>query len=170
MKVERIQSYPVSARTLVDMLTDKQFFIARFAMSGIDSYHFDSFERHGDELVIRVCRDVSLRSGSVPVFARKFVGNSYQMVQEFIWTQTEKLPYHARYRFTVGTAPVDVSGFIEITEKDGKAQQYVRVNISAHVPLIGNKIASMLAEKVESGLDSDYRATLRYIEENQLAE
>ena len=92
------------------------------------------------------------------------------MVQEFIWTQTEKLPYHARYHFAVGTAPVDVNGFVEISEKEGRAQQYVRVNISAHVPLIGNKIAGMLAEKVESGLDSDYRATLRYIEENQLAE
>lgn len=168
-KVERIQRYPVSARALLGMLTDQQFFVARFSMSGIDNYRFDTFEQQGSELVIRVSRQVSLRPGNVPLFARKFVGSSYVMTQEFIWTDMDSLPYRARYRFSVGNAPVDVTGFIEIAEQDGEAQQYVRVNISAHVPLVGNKIAALLAEKVESGMDSDYRATMRYIEENKLA-
>lgn len=164
MKVERTQSYPISARALVDILTDKEFFLARFKMSNIENCHFEAFEKQGNDLVIRMLREVSLRPGNVPTFARKFIGSSYTMVQEFIWTETEKMPFHARYRFSVGSAPVEVNGSIEVTEVDGKAQQAIRVNISSTVPLVGKKIAALVAEKVESGLDSDYRGTLRYIE------
>lgn len=123
----------------------------------------------GDELVIRVRQEVSLRPGNVPVFARKFIGNAYSLMQEYIWTETECEPYHAHYRFAVGNAPVDVSGSISVTDHDGKAQQIIRVNVTSSVPLIGNKIAALVAEKVESGLDSTYRGTMRYIEERILS-
>ncbi|MBQ0753814.1 MAG: DUF2505 domain-containing protein [Gammaproteobacteria bacterium] len=169
MKVERKLNYPVSARQLVDILTDKAFFAARFEMSAIENYHFDTFEKVGDELVIRVRQEVSLRPGNVPVFARKFIGNAYSLMQEYIWTETECEPYHAHYRFAVGNAPVDVSGSISVTDHDGKAQQIIRVNVTSSVPLIGNKIAALVAEKVESGLDSTYRGTMRYIEERILS-
>ena len=169
MKVERIQSYPIGAEKLVSILTDKEFFIARYAMSNIENYHFDAFDRQEGELVIRVRREVSLRPGDVPVFARKFIGNSYDMVQEFIWTETDKQPYHARYRFSVGTAPVSVTGVISIRDVDGKAQQHIVVDVSSSVPLVGNKIAALVGEKVDSGLDSDYRGTMRYLEKNGIA-
>lgn len=165
MKVERTQDYPVAADELVRIMTDKDFFIARFAMSNIDNYHFDAFDQQGDELVIRVRREVSLRPGNVPVFARKFIGNSYQMVQEFIWTETQRQPYHARYRFSVGNAPVSVTGAIRIEDVDGKARQHIVVDVSSNVPLVGNKIAALVAEKVDSGLDSDYRGTMRYLQQ-----
>ncbi len=169
MKVERTQDYPIAAEQLVRILTDKEFFVARFAMSNIDNYHFDSFDMQGDELVIRVRREVSLRPGNVPVFARKFIGNSYQMVQEFIWTETKTQPFHARYRFSVGNAPVAVAGAITIRDVNGKAQQHVVVDVSSNVPLVGNKIAALVAEKVDSGLDSDYRGTMRYLQQAGLA-
>ena len=165
MKVERTQRYPVSARKLVDILTDKAFFQARYAMSNIDNYHFDAFDQQGDELVIRVRREVALRPGNVPVFARRFIGNSYQLVQEFIWTQLHEAPYSARYRFSVGNAPVDVSGLITIDDVDGQARQSILVNVSSNMPLVGGKIAALVADKVDAGLDSDYRGTMRYIEE-----
>lgn len=168
MKVERTLDYPVSARQLIDILTDKDFFLARFKMSNIDSYHFDAFEEQGTELVIRVRQEVSLRPGNVPMFARRFIGNSYDLVQEYIWTEISNAPYHAHYRFSVGSAPVDVSGSIEVVDKEGQAQQIIRVNVSSSIPLVGNKIAALVASKVDSGLDSTYRATIRYIKEKGL--
>lgn len=168
MKVQRTQEYPISSSELVSILTDKEFFLARFAMSNIDNYHFDAFDLQGDELVIRIRREVSLRPGSVPVFARKFIGSSYQMVQEFVWTETQQAPYHARYRFSVGNAPVSVTGAITIQDVNGKAQQKIIVDVSSSVPLMGNKIAALVAEKVDSGLDSDFRGTMRFIEQKGL--
>lgn len=169
MIVERKLIYPVPARQLIDILTDKDFFKARFEMSNVTNYHFDAFEQQGSEMVIRVRQDVSLRPGNVPVFARKFVGNSYSLLQEYIWTETENEPYHARYRFAVGNAPVDVSGSIVVTEVGGKAQQVIRVSVSSTIPLVGKKITALVADKVESGLDSTYRGTMRYIEERILS-
>lgn len=168
MKVERTHSYPVAAETLFKTLTDKSFFEARFAMSGIDDYHFEAFEPHGDEFVIRVVRDMALRHDNVPAFARRFMGKTYQLVQEFIWTKTDSQPYRARYRFALGNVPVDVSGVIELDEHDKKARQHICVQVNSNLPLIGGKIASLAGEKVDKGLDSDYRSTLRYLEERGL--
>lgn len=169
MNVQRTQRYPVSAETLFRVMTDRDFYDRRFAMSGIDDHRFEAFDRHGDELVIRIVRDVALRADSVPAWARRFVGKPQSLVQEFVWTCSGTPPYRARYRFSIGNVPVDVRGHIEIHDADGQAEQRIRVEVDSRVPLIGGKIAAYAGEKVEKGLDSDYRGTMRYLESQGLA-
>lgn len=169
MKVQRDQLYPVSADTLFQTMTDRSFYERRFEMSGVDDYHFEAFDRQGDQLVIRVVRDVALKAGAVPGWARKFAGKPQRLVQEFIWTCSDRPPYRARYRFSVGNVPVDVQGRIEISDQNGKAEQRIEVEVDSRVPLIGGKIAAFAGEKVEKGLDSDYRGTMRYLESEGLA-
>lgn len=169
MKVERSQRYPVSADTLFDVMTDRAFYESRFAMSGIDDYHFEAFDRHGNELVIRIVREVALKADSVPGWAKRFVGKPQRLVQEFVWTCSDAPPYRARYRFAIGSVPVDVGGEVEIRDAGGEAEQNIRMEVDSRVPLIGGKISSFACDKVEKGLDSDYRGTMRYLERQGLA-
>lgn len=170
MKVERHRDYPVSAKQLMEALTSRHFFEARFSMSGIDDFHFEAFEETDRGLLIRVLRDMELKADKVPSFARRFLGRSYTLVQEFVWTERQTLPYRAEYRFGLGDIPVTVHGEIELEEHDGQARQHYRVSVESRVPVIGRKLAELVGARVEKALDSDYRGTLKYLRAEGLAD
>jgi hypothetical protein len=168
MQVERRHDFDVSARELVDAMTSREFFRFRFSLSGVDDFRFDAFEQTDAGFLIRVLRDMEISGGNVPVFARKFLGQTYTLVQEFLWTSLEQSPYRAEYHFYLGNIPVQVKGGIEITERNGRAHQCYRVHVSSSVPVVGRKLVNLVGERVEKALDSDYRGTLRFLEHQGL--
>jgi len=168
VKVDRYQDYPLPAQQLLAVLTDRHFFEARHVMSGVTDFHFDAFGEQADGFLIRILRDVKITSDKVPAFAKRFLGSNNTLVQEFLWTERNVLPYRARYRFSLGSVPVEVRGDVTITERNGQAQQHLLIQVHSTVPLIGKKLAAMVGERVEDALNSDYRATLRYLREKAL--
>ncbi|MDF1629495.1 MAG: DUF2505 domain-containing protein [Alcanivoracaceae bacterium] len=168
MKVERYQDYPLAADKLLEVLTDRQFFEARHTMSGAADFHFDAFGEQHDGFLIRILRDIDIPMDKVPSFARRFIGNNKTLVQEFLWVERKRQPYRAHYRFALGKVPVEVHGAVTITERDGMAQQHMLVEVHSTVPLIGSKLAAMVGERVDKALDSDYRATLKYLRQQGL--
>lgn len=168
MKVERFQDYPLPAEQLLAVLTNKHFFEERHAMSGVQHFHFDAFGEQADGFLIRILRDVDIPLDKVPSFARRFIGNNNTLVQEFLWTERQQAPYRARYRFALGKVPVEVRGEMTVMDQGGKARQHLLVQVHSSVPLIGNKLAAMVGERVDKALDSDYRATLKYLRQHGL--
>ena len=53
-----------------------------------------------------------------------------------------------------------------VLEADGEnhAIQRTEVTLSSSVPLVGKKLVSLLAPKVDDALAGDYRQTLRYVQ------
>jgi hypothetical protein len=168
VKVERYQDYPLAAEQLLAVLTDRHFFEARHAMSGVDDFHFDAFGEQPDGFLIRILRDIEIPVDKVPSFARRFVSGNSTLVQEFLWFERQRQPYRARYRFALGKVPVEVRGEMTLAEREGIARQHLLVQVHSSVPLIGNKLAAMVGERVDKALDSDYRATLKYLRERGL--
>lgn len=168
MKVERHQDYPLPAQQLMTVLTDRHFFEVRYAMSGDIEFRFDAFAEQPDGLLIRILRDIDIPMEKVPSFARRFVSDNQTLVQEFLWIERNSLPYRAHYRFALGKVPVEVHGEVTITEQNGVAQQHMLVEVKSSVPLIGKKLAAMVGERVDKALDSDYRATLKYLRQQGL--
>ena len=168
MRVERHQVYPVSARTLVDVLTHQDFFRWRLGARGEDDFHFDAFEQTSEGMLIRVHRELQIKSDRVPAVARRFVGRGATLVTEFLWTETQTQPYQARYLFKLGSVPVEVKGQVRLLDEQGSAHQHIVVEVTSNVPLIGRKLVEMVGERVEKALDSDYRGTLRYLEKQGL--
>lgn len=168
MEVQRHHDFSLSASDLLEALTSQRYFESRFAMSGIDDYHFEAFEETRDGLLIRILRDLEISGSNVPSFARRFLGTQYTLVQEFLWKKRDQPPYRAEYRFALGNVPVEVRGAIEIEERDGVARQHYRVRVSSSMPLIGRKLEKLVGERVEKALDSDYRGTLRFLEQEGL--
>lgn len=168
MKVEHEHEFPVSPETLLQVLTSRRYFEARFAMSGVDDFHFDAFTETDQGLLIRVLRDLEIRSDKVPSFARRFLGQRYTLTQEFLWTERAELPYRAQYRFKLGDIPVTVHGEMKITDQNGQAGQQYRVEVESSVPVIGRKLVELVGERVDKALESDYRGTLKHLRQEQL--
>lgn len=168
MEVQRHHDFSLPAPELLEALTSRRYFESRFAMSGIEDYHFDAFEETREGLVIRILRDLELKADNVPSFARRFLGKQYTLVQEFVWTRRDEPPYRARYRFALGNIPVEVHGDVEIEDLGATARQNYRVRVKSSVPLIGRKLEQLVGERVGKALDSDYRGTLKFLEQEGL--
>lgn len=167
MKLQTTRHFPVSAETLLGILLSRDFYQKRYAMSGIDDFSFDAFDQTPRGFLIRILRQMEIKSGSVPSFARKFVGSQAVLETEFLCTEKDQQPYRIEYRFSFGKVPVKVEGVMEIRdEEDGTARQDIYATVSSSIPLIGGKLAALVGEKADKGLQSDYRATCRYIEEH----
>jgi hypothetical protein len=168
MKVEHQHEFEVTPATLLDVLTSHRYFEARFAMSGIEDFWFDAYEETREGFLIRVEREIEIRSEKLPSFARRFLGQRYTLTQEFLWTHRDALPYRAQYRFKLGDIPVTVHGEMRIDDHDGKAAQQYRVQVESSVPVIGRKLVDLVGQRVDKALESDYRGTLRYLEQEDL--
>jgi len=57
-----------------------------------------------------------------------------------------------------------ISGVMILTGDDSEAVQHTEVEISSSVPLVGKKLVSLVAPKIDDALAGDYRHTLRYVE------
>lgn len=170
MKVEHQHEFPVAPSTLLEVLTSRAYFEARFAMSGVEEFWFDAYEETERGFLIRVLRELEIRSDKVPAFARRFLGQHYTLTQEFLWTHRDEPPYRAEYRFKLGDIPVTVSGEMKITDENGHAGQQYRVEVDSSVPVIGRKLVGLVSERVDKALESDYRGTLKYLQQQGLVD
>lgn len=168
LTVER--HYPIAVHRLYEIVTSKAFFEQRFAWGKIDNYRFDEFAVDPQRALIRIIQPIKIKTEKMPSFARRLVPASADLTTEFSWRDNVgSLPYIADYRFVLAGVPLNVEGVMTLTADGSDAasacRQITQVNISCPVPLVGRKIVSLLAPKVEEALAGDYRHTLRYVEE-----
>lgn len=166
MQLQRSRTFAVPAPRLFEVLTSKAFFDARHALSGASQYRYDAFGPTERGLLVRIIRELDLSGRALPGFARRFVGESAALTMEFLWTHTEAPPYRAELRCSVGRVPVQVHGSMVIDDAGGEAQQQLTLTIDSSVPLVGGKLAEVVAAQLDKGLQSDYRATLAYLQAN----
>ncbi|MCK0536165.1 DUF2505 domain-containing protein [Alcanivorax quisquiliarum] len=166
MQLQRCRSFAVPATRLFQVLTSKPFFDARHAMSGASQYRYDAFGPTERGLLVRIIRELDLSAKPLPGFARRFVGESAALTMEFLWTHTQAPPYRAELRCSIGRVPVQVHGHMTIADEGGEALQTLALTIDSSVPLVGSKLAAIVAAQLDKGLQSDYRATLAYLQAN----
>ncbi|MBZ2187650.1 DUF2505 domain-containing protein [Alcanivorax sp. JB21] len=166
VQLARTRRFPVSASALYSVLTCRAYYDARFAMSGVTDYGYEEEQMPDGALLIRLTRQMDVKSGKVPAFARRFIGRSAALISEFVWQPGTTQPFRAGFRFSMGSVPVTVAGSMTLSEDGaGHAQQDLEADITSSVPLLGRKLAQLVADQVDKGLASDSRATLRYLEE-----
>ena len=165
-ELERTREYPVPAPELVRILSSRDYYETRHAWSGISNWHFDAFGETDGGFLIRLHRPLEIRSDRIPSFARALLPRSTTLVTELLWRQTEREPFEGRYRFSLTGVPVEVLGHMKVLGGENGARQRIRLEIDSRVPLIGGRIAALVTSGVDRALESDHRATLRYIDES----
>lgn len=165
MKVVQTRTFPLSAERLLALLTSQEFYISRYNILEVSDYRFKQCEQTDAGFVIEISREIEIKTDRIPAFARRFVGDKAELSTKFVWQTEGEGPYEGRYSVEMAAAPVAISGVAVISAlKADTCQQEITLDIKSSLPLVGKKLAALLAERVEKVLEEDYQATLRYLD------
>jgi len=167
MKLAQTRTYPISAEQLLSLLTSREFYVGRYDILAVNDYCFEQCEQTEQGFVVHIKRNMPINTDRIPGFARRFVGDTAELSTKFVWENEGPSPYVGRYSVTMAGAPVTIEGVVRIAEQSvGSCEQHIALTIDCSVPLVGKKLAALLAQRVEVVLEDDYQATLRYIKQS----
>ena len=87
----------------------------------------------------------------VPGFARKFVGEEINIVQDETWSSTTD----AALTVTIPGKPGRMTGTIRLVGDAGGTTEIVEVDVSVSIPLVGGKIADFIGEMLTKALRAE---------------
>ncbi len=94
----------------------------------------------------------------VPSFARKFIGDEVNIVQEESWISATD----ADITVTIPGKPGEMTGTARLTESGGVTTETVVMDVKVSIPLVGGKIEGLIADlllralKAENTVGRDY--------------
>ncbi len=118
--------------------------------------HRVSVEADDDSTAVTIDQVQAARG--IPSFARKFVGDEINIVQEETWST----PDEGVIRVTIPGKPGEMSGTARLRESGGVTTETVDLSIKVSIPLVGGKIEGLIADlllkalKAENHVGRDY--------------
>lgn len=107
--------------------------------------HMLSYEVTVDGSTVTV--DQRQDAGNIPGFAKKFVGAELQIVQSEVWDGP-----HGEITVTIPGKPGNITGTADVRQHDDRVVETVVLDIAVNIPLVGGKIAALIAEKLRKTL------------------
>lgn len=95
----------------------------------------------------KVTVDQRQDAGNIPGFAKKFVGAELQIVQSEVWNGP-----HGDITVTIPGKPGTISGTADVRQDGDRVVETVVLDIEVNIPLVGSKIAKLIAEKLQKTL------------------
>lgn len=119
---------------------------------------------------VKVTGDPAAGSGTVmveqvqsatglPSFARKFVGDEIEIVQDETWTS----PTGADLHVSIPGKPGQMAGTIRLRESGGTTTETVEMEIRVSIPLVGGKIESLIADLLRKALKVENAVGRQYL-------
>ncbi|MGB0101422.1 MAG: DUF2505 domain-containing protein [Nocardioides sp.] len=108
-----------------------------------------SIETDADTKVVVV--DQVQPATGVPGFARKFVGDTINIVQREDWSSLDAADLHV----TIPGKPGEMTGTIALVESGAQTTETVDVRITVNLPLVGAKIESLIADLLHHALEAE---------------
>lgn len=106
----------------------------------------------------KVTVDQRQDAGNIPSFAKKFVGAELQIVQSEVWDGP-----HGDITVTIPGKPGAISGTADVRQDGDRVVETVVLDIEVNIPLVGGKIAKMIAEKLQKTLDVEEATGRRWL-------
>ncbi|MBO9523870.1 MAG: DUF2505 domain-containing protein [Nocardioidaceae bacterium] len=104
---------------------------------------------NGDGMAVKV--DQYRPATEVPSFARKFVGEEINIVQEETWHS----PTSADLTVTIPGKPGDMNGTVNLTGDATGTTELVEVDVKVSIPLVGGKIEGFIGEMLTKALRAE---------------
>jgi hypothetical protein len=95
----------------------------------------------------------------IPSFAKKFVGDEINIVQQETW----ETPAEADVRVTIPGKPGDMSGTARLTESGGVTTETVDLTIKVNIPLVGGKIEGLISDLLLKALKTENKVGRDYL-------
>ena len=148
-------TYDAPMAEVAEMLADPSFReeVCEFqgvkrAMVSIDS------DDNGMEVTI----DQVQAAQGIPSFAKKFVGDEINIVQQESWES----PTDGKITVTIPGKPGEMSGTARLAETGGVTTETVEMTVKVNIPLVGGRIEGLIADlllkalKAENAVGRDY--------------
>ena len=95
----------------------------------------------------------------IPSFARKFVGDEINIVQEETWSS----PDQGRIRVTIPGKPGEMAGTVRLVESGGVTTETVDLTIKVSIPLVGGKIEGLISDLLLRALEAENHVGRNYL-------
>ncbi|MFC6287898.1 DUF2505 domain-containing protein [Nocardioides sp. GCM10027113] len=95
----------------------------------------------------------------IPSFARKFVGDEINIVQQESWSTAAE----ADITVTIPGKPGDMSGTARLAESGGVTTETVDLTIKVNIPLVGGKIEGLVSDLLLKALRAENEVGRRYL-------
>ncbi|MFL6003486.1 MAG: DUF2505 domain-containing protein [Nocardioides sp.] len=149
-------TYDAPMTEVAEMLADTSFRedVCEFqgvkrAMVSIDS------DDNGMEVTI----DQVQAAQGIPSFARKFVGDEINIVQQESW----RSPTEGDITVTIPGKPGEMKGTARLVESDGVTTETVDLTVKVNIPLVGSKIEGLIADLLLKALKAENKVGRDYL-------
>ncbi|MEP6815591.1 MAG: DUF2505 domain-containing protein [Marmoricola sp.] len=103
----------------------------------------------GDGMSVKIDQVQAARG--IPSFAKKFVGEEINIVQEEQWSS----PTSGTVTVLIPGKPGDISGTLRIAEDDTGATETVRMDVKVGIPLVGGRIEGLIVDLLTKALRAE---------------
>ncbi len=111
-----------------------------------------------DDAGMQVTIDQVQSARGIPSFARKFVGEEINIVQEESWST----PTEGDVTASIPGKPGEMAGTARLTQSGGTTTETVEMTIKVNIPLVGGKIEGLISDllldalRAENAVGRDY--------------
>jgi hypothetical protein len=105
----------------------------------------------GDGMSVKI--DQVQAAQGIPSFAKRFVGDEINIVQEEQWTSRTA----GTVTVTIPGKPGEMAGDILVAEDDAGTTETVRMDVKVGIPLVGGKIEGLIADLLTKALRAENR-------------
>lgn len=109
---------------------------------------------------MNVLVDQTQPADGIPSFATKFVGDRIHIVQRETWTS----PDEADLDLAIPGKPGHVKGKVTLAPAGAGTLETVEGEVKVHIPLVGGKLESLIANLLKSALHSEQRVGKAWLE------
>ena len=149
-------TYEAPMASVVAMLSDPAFReeVCEYQRVLRTSVSIDQ-DAEGMEVVI----DQVQAAHGIPSFAKKFVGDEINIVQQESWSSVDQ----GDIRVTIPGKPGEMSGTVGLTETAGTTTETVDLTIKVNIPLVGGKIEGLIADLLLKALKAENAVGREYL-------
>ena len=112
-----------------------------------------------DEDGMEVTIDQVQAASGIPSFAKKFVGDEINIVQQETWHTATA----GDIRVTIPGKPGEMKGTARLTRSGGLTTETVDLDISVNIPLVGGKIEGLISDLLLKALKVENRVGRAYL-------
>ena len=112
-----------------------------------------------DDTGMEVTIDQVQAAQGIPSFARKFVGDEINIVQQESWSS----PTEGDITVTIPGKPGEMKGTARLVESDGVTTETVDLTVKVNIPLVGGRIEGLIADLLLKALKAENKVGRDYL-------
>jgi hypothetical protein len=152
-----LYEFPLKVEDMAALLRDPAFLRWRCELAGDKNVEV-SVEESAGGLRVTVARD---REVALPAFAKKMFQSKNRVVDQTVWKR-EGERWVAQYEIQIPGIPGEVRGRTSIVPSAEGCRYESNFEVTSKVPLLGGKLESFVADRVEETLRANAERSTQY--------